>query len=283
MTEPTWRKMMSHVTLGRHGVLFDAASNSMSVFADATGMQVKVRTGECWIKGHWGEVTAQKTLPITAAHATLGRKDRVILRCDFSNDRIELDVLAGTPASSPAVPALTQDSSKWETSLAIVTIPAADTSIGATQVEDKRGYANRTFARYRLKANQGSIAHGVLTRVRFETPEVESPYDIEKITDTTFQLNRTGWWRLETSVRCDSPGEGVRQVVIGDSTNISTVQYVSVRYAGDGQIVHPAANTSVYLTAGKQVSVGVYQNRGSSMGISETLGMTWFAMTWEGP
>ncbi|MES2405559.1 MAG: hypothetical protein V4567_14660, partial [Pseudomonadota bacterium] len=46
------------------------------------------------------------------------RIDRVVLRADFVNNNIVLDVLQGTPAVSPAAPALTQNTSIWEISLA---------------------------------------------------------------------------------------------------------------------------------------------------------------------
>lgn len=135
VTELQWRNMMRYVL--STGII-RGALNQHEVFADSTGMQVKVRTGHCWIQGHYGEQTAEKTLAIAAAHATLPRKDRVVLRGDFVDNVIELDVLTGTAASSPVAPLLTQSSSVWEISLAIVDVPATDTSIGSTQVVNDR-------------------------------------------------------------------------------------------------------------------------------------------------
>lgn len=283
VTEPTWRKMMGHLTLGRNGVLYGSASNNMEVYADSTGMQVKVRTGEVWIKGHWGEVASEKTLTIAAANATLSRKDRVVVRCDFSNDLIELDVLTGTAASSPSAPALTQSSSIWEVSLAIVDIPASDTNISSSQVTDKRAYANRTYARYRSASNQ-SLPNNSITHVNFATTETASPYDIEQLTNATYQINLTGWWRLEAGVRFDSAGDGYRSIIIGPAGSLSSTRYVEGKYSADSsESMHPQVSTSKYLTAGTVLAVGAYQNRGSSMGISESHQLTYFALTWEGP
>lgn len=135
ITEDQWRKMARFwIDSGP----IRGEDNEMQVIADSTGMQVKVKTGKAFVRGHYGEVTAQRTLPVTAAHATLARIDRVVLRADFTNNKIELDVLAGTAAGSPVAPALTQSTSKWEISLATVSVPATDTSIDAGQVTDER-------------------------------------------------------------------------------------------------------------------------------------------------
>lgn len=140
--EDTWRKMMRHMlTSGAiHGI-----TNGIEVFADSTGMQVKVKTGELWIRGHWGEITSQKTLSLAAAHATLARVDRIVARCDFVNNRIEVDVLQG--ANGGSAPSVTQNASIWEVSLATVSVPGADASIDAAQVTDDREWAEATTTR----------------------------------------------------------------------------------------------------------------------------------------
>lgn len=144
VTEGTWRAFMSYMT-GRgdlaSGVLRGVGLDSI-VTADATGMLVKVATGEYWIRGHWGQNASQKTLAIAAADATNPRKDRVVVRADFTNNRVELDVLTGTPAGSPTAPAVTQTTSVWETSLAVVDVPATDLTIDASQVRDSRKFVD---------------------------------------------------------------------------------------------------------------------------------------------
>lgn len=137
--EDTWRKMMRHMrgsTAAGSGVL-RGSTNEMMVYADDSGMQVKVRTGECWLRAAWGELEAEKTLPLAPSDSTNARKDRVILRNAFASDVIELDVLEGVPGAGVA-PGVTQDTTKWETSLAIVDVPANDMSIEASQVVDAR-------------------------------------------------------------------------------------------------------------------------------------------------
>lgn len=142
--EVLWRKMMQH----NHGDgvlasnILPASENEMSCYADNTGMQVKVRVGQVWLKGHWGESTSEKTLPISAAHATLDRIDRVIARAVYTTSstpgRIELDVITGTAAASPIAPPLVTNTSKCEIPIAKVTVQAAASSITADRVTDER-------------------------------------------------------------------------------------------------------------------------------------------------
>lgn len=281
VTEGTWRKMMRHMTLGRDGVL-KGINNNLEPYADSTGMQIKVRTGECWIKGHWAEFTSEKTVTVTAAHPTLSRIDRIILRADFNDSLIEVDVLAGTAASSPSAPAVTQDSSVWEVSLGTISIPAADTSIGSNQVTDNRFYANASYARYYANGTQ-SLPNSSMTEIDFHDAETTTG-DVLKIDADTFELQRTGWWHIDTSIRFDAPGSGYRQVVIGQSGALDTVRYAEVKYPGDTSNHSGAAfGTSKYLTSGTRVCVGAFQNRGSAMNISDEFDGTYIAMTWLGP
>lgn len=129
--EDLWRKVMRN--LATPGVIQDVAG-SLTLHADDTGMQVKVLAGEAWIRGHWGEWTSTKILPVVASHGTLPRKDRGVVRLDTFNNRLELDVLQGAAAATPAAPSVTETSTIWECSLGVIDIPATDTSIASTQV-----------------------------------------------------------------------------------------------------------------------------------------------------
>jgi hypothetical protein len=124
-----FRHMLASGVLSGQGGEFE-------VYADSTGMQVKVRTGETWIRGHWGESTAEKTLGIAAASTATGesRKDRVVLRADFGANLIELDVLTGVAGTTPAVPAVTQSTIMWEIALATVTVGNSVITIAAGDV-----------------------------------------------------------------------------------------------------------------------------------------------------
>jgi hypothetical protein len=165
VTEAGWQAMMRR--MGNPGVI-PGSLNGWQVYADSTGMQVKVKTGEGWAEGFWGSTSTERTLAIAAANATNPRKDLVVWRVDVTNNRVELDVITGTAAASPTEPALTRNTSVYETPLAVVDVPATDTSIDAAQVLDVRWFGgppsptlpddNRMFGDQVSTCQRGTIA-----------------------------------------------------------------------------------------------------------------------------
>jgi len=124
--------------------------NKLETYGDSTGMQVKVKTGGAWIKGHYMESSAIETLAIAAADATNPRIDLVVVRLSWPSNTIILAVLTGTPAGSPAVPALTQtDGTTWEIALAQVYVAASVSTITAGNVTDARSltYLNERISK----------------------------------------------------------------------------------------------------------------------------------------
>lgn len=117
------------------------ALNELEVFADSTGMQVKVKSGQALVRGHYYQSTAQETLTVTAADLTNPRIDTVVLELDPSANSIVLKVIAGSPAVTPAPQPLVQtDAGVYQVKLAEVLIDAAATTIAAGKVTDSRTY-----------------------------------------------------------------------------------------------------------------------------------------------
>lgn len=275
VTEDVWRKFMKR-NQGGSGV-YRGVLSDFTVFADTTGMQVKVQSGECWIEGHWGTNTSTVVLPIAAAHASLARKDRVILRASFANNRIELDVLTGTPNASPTVPSLTQNTSMWETSLAVVDVPATDTSIDSGQVTPLVNYTS-AFSHYRL-ASGGSqaIANNSLVKIQFPTI-VSRCADVTAsgTNNTDFTLVRAGEWTITANVHYESTGSafnGTRWLIIGDTAGGSS-RVLSVAGRPDATDVVLGAALAGSITerfaANTAFSIWAFQNSGSSVNLTAT-------------
>jgi len=163
VTEEQWSKMARYWR--NNGVLYDAL-NKMEVYADSTGMQVKVRTGVAWINGHYFEVDAQETLPIATSHATLPRIDRVVVRLDLTNNAIALAVLTGTPASSPVAPNVTQTSTTWEIGLATINVGAAVSTIAAAAITDERSWATSGEPNFNINVVLGNGQEVISTGVK---------------------------------------------------------------------------------------------------------------------
>lgn len=119
--------------------------NELEVYADSSGMQVKVRSGRALLdpKNNYSaaglfESDAQETLAIGAASPTYPRIDRVVVRRTAANKDIALAVLQGTPAANPTPPTLTRSSSVYELSLAQVRVEAGAVTIAPDKVTDER-------------------------------------------------------------------------------------------------------------------------------------------------
>ena len=124
----------------RDGVVHDDGDELAVTVTDPPAMSVQVGTGTAMVQGRFCESDAALTLPVTTAHATYPRIDRVVVRLNASPGRtIDIVVKAGTAAPEPAAPALTRTAEVWELSLAQVRVEAGATSILSAKITDERG------------------------------------------------------------------------------------------------------------------------------------------------
>jgi hypothetical protein len=125
------------------GVADSVGGTGLSVYADGTGMTVKVNSGFAIVRGHAIYSTAIEPLTVTASNTT-ARVDRVVLKLDPATNSITLVVKPGTAGSSTP-PALTQtDTGIYELSLATVAVGASVTSISAASVTGDRQFVGST-------------------------------------------------------------------------------------------------------------------------------------------
>lgn len=276
VTEDTWRKMMKwagHAT----GVL-RGQDNALATTGDSSGMQVKVATGQVWIEGHWGQCTSIKTVPLTSAHATLARKDYIVARADFVNNRIELDALTGTPNASPVVPTVTRNSSVYEVVLAEVAVAAAASTISSGNVTDRRTF-DVAAAKF-TKSGTQSISNNTWTKVTLSSNTTFSGDVVANTGNDEFTLNRGGWWVISAGLSWATGTTGYRQVGI-------TNPAITTWYAKQKSSASPDANqlncsTAVQVTAGTAFSLSARHTEGSSSNVDSTDNGTWIAFTWIG-
>ena len=110
-------------------------SGDMAVTA-GTGLDVNVAAGFVHINGYHVENDAILNLEIGANVSGLPRIDRVVVRLDLATRTFDVDVIAGTPASSPTAPALTRTGTTYEISLAQVRVNNGASTVTVT---DERG------------------------------------------------------------------------------------------------------------------------------------------------
>lgn len=124
-------------------------ANTLEVYGDSSGRQVKVKTGRACVRGHWYENTAVETVAIAANASGNPRIDRVVLRLDPSANSIVLAVVQGTPAGSPSAPSLTQtDVATYELTLARVAVANGASTIAAGDVTDERTYVDGIYGNW---------------------------------------------------------------------------------------------------------------------------------------
>ena len=105
----------------------------------SSGMNVIVGAGSGWINGHKMINTADMVLSLDPADVVLDRIDRVVFYVDFTERSMGSAVKTGTISASPVAPALEQDSTRYELSLATISVAKQITTITAAMITDTRG------------------------------------------------------------------------------------------------------------------------------------------------
>ena len=143
-----WPKYLdSYVTDG----VVKGYGNDLQVYGNSSGMKVLIKTGKVFVHTHFGILSNEIELGISAADPTYGRKDLVVARAVYAsapNSIMVLDVKTGAPSSNPVPPTLTKTAGvTWEVPLAIVSVAAGASTIAAGNVTDARIYSVVPFER----------------------------------------------------------------------------------------------------------------------------------------
>lgn len=136
---------------GRTSGVFSGDNNAAVTALSTPAMAVQVSDGTGWMANANNDgvvwwIDNEKTsnaklqLTISAADGALNRIDRVIVEWKTTTyaDLPEVKVLTGTIASSPTAPALTNNSTVRQISLAQVYVAAGTTAITASMITDER-------------------------------------------------------------------------------------------------------------------------------------------------
>lgn len=132
---------------GRNSGVFETGDN-LKVSANG-GLELRVNTGMGWLAkdyvasvAFWNE--SVEYLMVDAGHDTYDRIDLVVVSWNFiqQEQNPKLIIRKGTPASSPAVPSLANDSSTIEIALAKVIVPKGAINLLDSFIIDLRGDDN---------------------------------------------------------------------------------------------------------------------------------------------
>lgn len=117
--------------------VFALPSNSLQVVI-SSGMRITIKVGSGFINGYFYRNTTDLNKTLSVADGIYNRIDRIVLRWSLLNRTMTVEVLQGTPASTPTATALTRDAEVYELALADVYIGAGVTSIVQSNITDRR-------------------------------------------------------------------------------------------------------------------------------------------------
>ncbi len=125
-------------------------STNLQVTADEN-MSIKIKPGYAMIDGYNLEVVGED-VPITIedADGVYNRIDRIVLRLDYVNRKMQLKCLAGEPTENPVAPEKVRtDGTTYDLSLATISVEAGVTEITQVDITDHR-YINAECGKIRL-------------------------------------------------------------------------------------------------------------------------------------
>jgi len=128
-----FRSLFGSVT--NSGPLKDAL-NELSV-SHVSGRTVQVASGQGMIRGWWFENSESYQIALPQNDSSYDRIDRVVGRLTLATQAVSLTYIAGTPAVSPVVPSLVQNTTYWDVPLASTTMNASDL---VTNIVDTREF-----------------------------------------------------------------------------------------------------------------------------------------------
>jgi len=131
-----WRDYFQALVEG--GIVGDLGDELEVTQQASPDKSVLVGTGFVVINGAIREVSADITVNISDNTSGSTRVDRIVARLDYTDRLIEIDVIEGTPGAG--APAVTQDSSIHEISLAQVELANGYSTITDVVITDERTY-----------------------------------------------------------------------------------------------------------------------------------------------
>lgn len=117
--------------------VFPNPSDQLQVMA-GSGMEVIVSAGQGWINGHKMINDSDYPLTVDESDVLLNRIDSVIFYADLSTREMGIEIVKGTPATSPTIPDLVRNASRYEMRLATISIPKQTTAITQALISDTR-------------------------------------------------------------------------------------------------------------------------------------------------
>lgn len=213
-------------------------------------MTVVTAAGYAVVRGVGVDNTANRTLNIATAHATLPRIDTVVLELTRTAGDTEgkavLKVVSGTAAASPVAPTLTQNTTTWQYPLSDVRSNAAVST--PTSVTDRRTYPTTSITRSPTQNPTLILTQGAVSLPSSPTAVAGLEHSITLVSSKWYDIF------IETEVDIiTSSGSAVIACYIEGTSNAGT----SRSWAGVSLRSLSNAHTRSVLGTGAAISCGV--------------------------
>ena len=105
---------------------------------EKSGMALTVQKGIAYIDGHFYRPSADFTVTLAESDTEFDRVDLVEIKCDYTANRVYVDVIAGEPSEVPSIPELQRDAAAYCLGLAAVTVKANASEVTQADIKDLR-------------------------------------------------------------------------------------------------------------------------------------------------
>ena len=156
------------------------------------GLTFAVLPGRAFVQSKYFINTNSFDVTLEAADQSLPRIDRIVLQLDYTERRFNIVAKKGTAAASPVPPTLTHNpATKWELSLARISVPAGATDFSAANLIDER--PDKSVCGF------ASLTAGEIAVYAFLTGDSASSTAIITHSEVTQNANKT-----IVEIRCDA-------------------------------------------------------------------------------
>lgn len=102
------------------------------------GMTLTVKRGTAYVDGHFFKPPTDLAVRLAESDVEYPRIDLVVIRCDYVNENIRLEVITGEPNETPTIPEMERNAGVYDLGLAAITVNANAFEITQIDIKDLR-------------------------------------------------------------------------------------------------------------------------------------------------
>lgn len=103
-----------------------------------SGMTLTVKRGTAYIGGHFFKPPTDLTVTLEESDVEYPRIDLVVIRCDYINENVRLEVITGEPNAVPTIPEMERNAGAYDLGLASITVNPNVSEVTQIDIKDLR-------------------------------------------------------------------------------------------------------------------------------------------------